>query len=473
MPRRDGDDPLISAHDRAAAGACARWRARGAPKFAVRVLLLPEEAASRSAASKEALTMTRTKTSKTTLRIGLLAAIALGTLGTVGCSSEEGGEAVGDEEMLTTVSAAEFAAAQRQDISRFTFDRLTPAGTKLMRAAHRWMDVQDDEKRFPQPRMCAVNVSKVLFLGGITRYDQEGVRNLIAEIGVPGSVVAKMPQTKSGFLAKLNSAFEGRIPAGTVIVGMSVTSSEPGDQHVGLIGHTDPDGTVWIYHNNWYRPENEGGKRKPHMISEENIQRGFLRQWMPTPWVRITRDAAGNAVDVTSLLPALDDMDPFNTGFQVTLALAQEIASELGGAVTDPVGPGGDASSCTVTDPDGFTHLREDGSASRVLASVKANTTLQVVAREGARSRVDLEGWVSVGLTSCAGAADCGARVRIADANPGALGSATGTNLRVAAETSSALAAVVANDTTVEVLSRRGDRLQVRLRGTVGSDRCD
>jgi hypothetical protein len=177
--------------------------------------------------------------------------------------------------------------------------------------------------------MCASNVSKVLFLSGITTYDQEGVRNLIADVGGKGGEVSKMPQAKAAFIAKLGGIHGGHIPAGTIVAGMSTKSSNPGDQHVGLIGHTDPDGTVWAYHNNWYRPENEGGKRKEHMVSDANLRRGFPRQWMPTPWIKITRDASGQITDVKSLLPALDDMDPFNATFQVTLAVPKEIAREL------------------------------------------------------------------------------------------------------------------------------------------------
>lgn len=93
---------------------------------------------------------------------------------------------------------------------------------------------------------------------------------------------------------------------------MNVRTSNPGDQHIGFIGHTDADGIVWIYHNNWYRPANENGQHKPYMISDANLRRGFERQWMATPWIQITRDATGKVTDVKSLVPAIDDMDPFN-----------------------------------------------------------------------------------------------------------------------------------------------------------------
>ena len=206
---------------------------------------------------------------------------------------------------------------------------MTPTGEKLMKSSFYWMGVQDRYSRYPKPRMCASNVSKVLFLSEITRYDQEGVRNLIADVGGAGGQTFKMPQSRAKFVEKLNTIHGGHIPSGTLVAGMSVTSSNPGDQHVGIIGHTDRDGVVWIYQNNWYRPENEGGARKPFMVSEANLKRGFQRQWMATPWIKLTRNAAGAVTDVKTMIPAIDDMDPFNGGYATTLAIPREIANEL------------------------------------------------------------------------------------------------------------------------------------------------
>lgn len=65
------------------------------------------------------------------------------------------------------------------------------------------------------------------------------------------------------------------------------------------------------------------------MISEANLRRGYLRQWMATPWVRVTRDASGKITDAVSLLPAVDDMDPMNAQFQVTMMILPEVVREL------------------------------------------------------------------------------------------------------------------------------------------------
>lgn len=258
--------------------------------------------------------------------------MSLASVALVGCSTSAGEideEIAGGEEPLTQVAEADRTAALRQDLGSLRFEGLTPTSTKIMRASHWWMNEQINDKRYPKARQCASNVSKVLFLSGVTRYDQEGVRNLIADVKEAGGRVLKMPQDPADFAESLNEQTGGVLPAGTLIAGMNVRTSAPGDQHIGFIGHSDPDGTVWIYHNNWYRPENEGGARKPHMVSAENLRRGFPRQWMATPWLKVTRDSAGKVTRVVSLLPALDDMDPFNPSFRVTLAILPEVVREM------------------------------------------------------------------------------------------------------------------------------------------------
>jgi hypothetical protein len=246
-----------------------------------------------------------------------------------GCSQSSDDSVDGTGDALTSATSDEVAKAQATDVSNLQFDLLTPTSLKIMKASHYWMGVQSNDKRYPQPRMCASNVSKVLFLSAITRYDQEGVRALISDVGSKGASIFKMPQDKAGFLKKLASIHGGHIPAGTIVAGENVHSSNPGDQHVGVIGHTDPDGTVWAYHNNWYRPDNEHGQRKPFMVSDENLKRGFQRQWMAVPWVKLTRDASGNVTDAAYLIPGIDDMNPFNKDYQTTLAITQEIEQDI------------------------------------------------------------------------------------------------------------------------------------------------
>lgn len=266
--------------------------------------------------------------------LALLAMTSLGTALVAGCSTDVDDDAStegSNEEPLTSVTASEQKAAQAYSISGFEYDTLTPTSKKIMAASRWWMTVQDQSQysRYPKARMCASNVSKVLFLAGITNVDQEGVRNLIAEQNAAGAKSVKMSTNKAKFVQQLNGLAGGALPAGTLLSGLSATSSAPGDQHIGFIGHEDADGTVWAYHNNWYRPENEGGARKPYMVSDANLRRGYPRQFMGTPWVKLTRNAAGQVTDAKSLMPAIDDLDPFNPSFGVTLTIIPQVLREL------------------------------------------------------------------------------------------------------------------------------------------------
>lgn len=266
--------------------------------------------------------------------LAVVLGLALAALPALGCSADAADAAdsnVDDsEDAITSVTTAEINAAQATELDpSLHFDLLTPHGEKIMKASHYWMGVQDKYPKYPKARMCASNVSKVYFLSDVREYDQEGVRNLIADVNSGGGQTFKMSQNKAKFIEKLNTIHGGHLPAGTMVAGESITSSNPGDQHVGIIGHTDSDGVVWIYQNNWYRPENENGARKPYMVSDANLKRGFPRQWMATPWLKLTRDASGKVVDAKTMIPAIDDMDPFNPGYSNTFAIPREIAEEL------------------------------------------------------------------------------------------------------------------------------------------------
>lgn len=268
------------------------------------------------------------------LRYFFTALLALTSVSAVsaGCASPDDTDAEGAslDEPLTRVTPDEQAAAAAEPLpANLRFEHLTPSTERIMRAARYWMRVQSNDPRYPMPRMCASNVSKVLFLSGITRYDQIGVRELLWSVRDAGGKMVKLPGTPAEMPAVLNQLDDGLIPAGTLVSGMNTTTSNPGDQHIGFIGHTDPDGTVWIYHNNWYRPENEGGARRPYMVSAQNLARGFPRQWMATPWIRVTRDRSGHITAVRSLMPQIDDMDPYNASYRVTLAIPPEVAREL------------------------------------------------------------------------------------------------------------------------------------------------
>jgi hypothetical protein len=278
--------------------------------------------------------------------------LAVATLVACAAPQDEEGDDPGSSEdaIVATVTAAERAAVERTSIDGYEFDHLTPTGAHLFKAAVYWRSHQIEDLRYPVARMCASNVSKSLYLGGVTRYNAEGVYNLIRSVGTAGGDVHRLPMPrrvasggldKSAFVAELNAIDNGKIPTGTIVAGCLTSRCDamPGEQHVGIIGHSDPDGTVWVWHNNWYRPENENGAWKPFMIYSENhdlyTSKGLRRQWMATPWLRVTRDAAGKIVDAESLVGAIDDMDPFGKAYDgtpkyyMTLAVIPELAADL------------------------------------------------------------------------------------------------------------------------------------------------
>jgi hypothetical protein len=264
-------------------------------------------------------------------RFTLVFAVLISTIPlAAGCGGSSDRTAGSDNALsIAKTNSDEIAKAQATDLGDSKFDLLTPTAQKIMKASHYWFGQQDKDKRYPQPHMCASNVSKVFFMSEITQYNEEGVRVLMSVVAKQGAEVFVMPQDKAGFIKKLATLHGGHIPAGTLVAGENVHSAKPGDQHVGFIGHEDDDGTVWAYHNNWYRPENEKGQRKPFMVSDDNLKRGFLRQWMAVPWVKLTRDKAGHVTNVDYLIPTIDDLDPFNPDYQVTLSIPSEIAQEL------------------------------------------------------------------------------------------------------------------------------------------------
>ena len=251
-----------------------------------------------------------------------------------GCASDKedsaDSEQVGDGSEAISATTSEVTAAQATKLDpTLKFDLITPTAEKMMKASYYWMGQQGNNPTYPQPRMCASNVSKIMFLSGVTQYNQEGVRNLVADAKSKHAEVHTMPMTSAKFVATLNTIHGGHIPAGTWVAGESVTSANPGDQHVGIVGHTDAEGVVWIYQNNWYRPDNDNGVRQPYMVSDANLKKGFQRQWMATPWLKISRDSSGKVTDVQDIIPAIDDMNPFNGEYQSTLTIPEEIVNEL------------------------------------------------------------------------------------------------------------------------------------------------
>jgi hypothetical protein len=280
----------------------------------------------------------------------IFSALAMG----VGCSATTEDDAAGDstsqDALVPTTSYAERSGARSERTDGYAFDHPTSTGVGIFKSALYWHDHQLEDLRYPQPRMCASNVSKVLSLSGLDRYSAEGVYSLIRSVNTQGGQVYRLPQPtvqangaldKRAFLSVLNSVDGGRIPVGTIVAGCLTSRCDamPGEQHVGVVGQIDRDGVVWVWHNNWYRPENEGGAWKPFMVYSDHHElyevQKLQRQWMATPWLKIKRNAAGQITDAKSMLPAIDDMDPFGGAYggqpkyNLTLVVIPELANDL------------------------------------------------------------------------------------------------------------------------------------------------
>ena len=251
-------------------------------------------------------------------------------------------EGDGIEENLTSSVGMTAADIRAVPISGFALDTPTTLGKTVFQASRLWMTKQ--EKQYAKPKNCANNVSIVLrsalradgVIGASAKlpYESESVYRMLQSVrSASGSHVVDMPLLKSDgkFVAMLNSEFKGSVPVGTIVAGCPTSyprcNGDGGAQHVAVIGHTDANGVVWVYHNNWLRPDNLGGRRpanlEPYMVSKANLSAGYPRQWMPTPWVRITKNAEGVVTKAERMLPEIDDMDPAQ--YYMKLAVIPEI----------------------------------------------------------------------------------------------------------------------------------------------------
>ena len=220
------------------------------------------------------------------------------------------------------------------------FGLSTPTGEKILAIARDWeLGQLSEAEEYAQPRMCAHNVSEVLERSELPFYSDYLVPHMISAVKVRGGLVARLDnRDKQGFIKSLNQLFGGHLPIGSLVNGClySDCSGEGGDGHIAILGETDDEGVVYLYHNNWYRPDNEGGERKDHMVSAHYYDDlGLRRQWMKTPWIRVHRDQESDEIiDVEGLLPAIDDLDPY-TGFFLTVSILPELLLELGVSASD------------------------------------------------------------------------------------------------------------------------------------------
>lgn len=223
------------------------------------------------------------------------------------------------------------------------FHLITPTGAKIFAAMKAWETGQlTKPEYYAQPAMCATNASRVLEMAGVTGYSSPLLMDMVNAVRKRGGIVMSLPKNPVAMAEKLKTVFGGRIPVGSFVSGClrQDCSGQAGDGHIALVGDIDSAGFIKIYHNNWYRPDNErDGKWRDYMIPLDWYNKGYRRKWMPTPWVYLKRDNAGLPNNIQVRLPAIDDLDP--TNYFVTLSIPPELVKEVvsnKGVITDGKG---------------------------------------------------------------------------------------------------------------------------------------
>jgi hypothetical protein len=283
---------------------------------------------------------------------------------------------------------------------------LTPTGKQIFQASLDWYYTQPEHRAMPAN--CAINVSDVLqnVRSDFKRFGNQLIPAMETQIArstaqlngkTYRSSIFNAPRSEASFVATINKNFKGgKIPTGTMVFGClrSDCSGQAGDGHIGIVGDLDEAGNLQLYHNNWYRPENNGGVWAKFMVSKDHLSRGIKRQWMPTPWLKLTY-SGDKLVGAKSVLPAIDDLDPFN--YFTTFMVIPEIVGELDqGLTADPaVSERMDLSvkkagmTCEVVSADGVMNVRGTPNGN-LLGQVRNGTKFVWLSNEGPWSRVQV-----------------------------------------------------------------------------------
>ena len=246
-----------------------------------------------------------------------------------------------DQDIKVDVDNTEIRVSD-PDVNDYAFNLLTPTGKELFDGT---LKLQQDQKTpefasFAQKLKCASNVSEVLYSAGYPvpshLYDSvPGIKQYIESIGGKIYHLPKYDGTnKQQIIDFLNNNFpNGNIPTGALIAGCASESCHSNDQsksHISILGDSNEQGHMLLYHNNWLRPSILKGKRHRYMPEVKNFyHKSRPRQWMPTPWIDVARNDQGKISDFHMILPELDDLDPLNLEFYIKIMLVPEIITEL------------------------------------------------------------------------------------------------------------------------------------------------
>ena len=265
-----------------------------------------------------------------------------------------------------------------QSLKRYAFTVLTESGKQIFLRAVKYRDIhkaiRKDNKaayKFTEPLSCALNVYQVMWVNPLdslntsTNRNARSLRQLEAKIRGEGGVVVNIPFPKHypcpgntpshmcskpiiedldngpisffnepNLYAKLPPGFFDKgIPPGIIVLGYEVNADYAESGHSAIVGDVNESGTIMLYHNNWWRPENSTqGMRHAGMVSINNLYHGHRkpRQWMATKWLYFQRDPEhGKIVKIHSITPGIDDLDPLNSRYRIALAIPASIINDF------------------------------------------------------------------------------------------------------------------------------------------------
>jgi hypothetical protein len=244
--------------------------------------------------------------------------------------------------ILNTCKSRTFNAVQESDLLQveqvefergkiletYRFELITPTGERLFAAAKEWMRAQEaGAAQFAGPSSCANNISRVFEMAGINSYSSPVPADIVNAIRSRGGLSVTLSRNRKIAAEEIQKYFGGALPAGTLVSSCRSEncSGHSIDNTLGIVGEVDSSELIQVYHNNSYRPENRPWQ--PHMIPLTWYRQGYQRKWMPTPWISLSRDAQSVPVEIKTVLPEIEQLDPEN--FRVSLTLIPEILTEL------------------------------------------------------------------------------------------------------------------------------------------------
>ena len=222
------------------------------------------------------------------------------------------------------------------------FDYLTDHGLSLFNAALEYVELQQKEQYYDLslPHRSLDNIFEILKLAQykLDIGDDIDTAYFLDLVTENGGKVFDLPlvndekASRRPLIDFLNEHFYSSIPSGAIIVSCSLENclEKTANSHSGIVGDKNKFGEIMIYHNNWLTPNFLSGVRIPYMVTMKNLYEKLRpSQWMPTPWLYLLKDDQGTIIDIASITPQIDDLDPLSGRYFIKLVLLPKISQEI------------------------------------------------------------------------------------------------------------------------------------------------